>query len=458
MKKLKHITHKYLALLMMLMIILSAVSPVFAADAVTTSEPVITYSPWAISVLNEAEKYGLYPIDWYYDAFVTQVTEERIDALILNFDEKLSLVASKSDFKALPESGKHDRADVLTRLYNVLGSYNLVTSGDAMAYMQLAGIVKGTPRGLELNKACSTEQAVIFTTKAVQAAYDALEAGGKGVFWKVQKGGNTVYLLGSIHIGSTELYPLDDVLTDAFNEADALLVEADIINAQEGMAYYQSKAFYTDGTTIKDHVTPAVYADILKIFEKYKLDPATYGLLKPWSLANTLNTLAMSSDTEGPATNANLGVDVYFLVNAYLTGKPIIELEGLPYQTDMFNNLSETFQATYLNSAMKEILNPSVDASVSSEALLNEWLELWRNGDLENFKKSFSGATSKEDNELNTMLFGKRDVDMTAKIKTLLDAEGSATYFVVVGAGHYINSGSVVDLLKEKGYKVEWMY
>ena len=328
-----------------------------------------------------------------------------------------------------------------------------------MAYMQLIGVVGGTGQGLELNKACNTEQAVLLATKTVNIAYDALKAGGKGVFWKVEKGGNTVYLLGSIHIGSTELYPLSDMLTDAFYASDALLVEADILNSQSGMEYYQSKAFYTDGTTIKDHVTAKVYEDLLKVFETYGLDPAIYGTLKPWSLANTLSALTMTNDgTEGQMTNANLGLDVYFLVNAYLTGIPVVELEGLPYQTDLFNNLSPEFQTKYLNSIIETIVNPVDEEAVTSEEVLSLWLELWRIGDLENFKESFTAASSGEDNELNTMLFGERDKNMATKIQALLDASGSSTYFVVVGAGHYINNGSVVDILTEKGYEVEWMY
>ncbi len=459
----KFMKRKWLALLMMFAIILSSASPIFAADVTATAEPVaepvMDYSPWAISLLNEGEKYGIFSMDWYYDAFKSQISEERLDALIQSVDDKLSDVSPKIEFTPLVVSGKRDRQDVLTRLYNVLGSYNLVASSDAMGYMQLIGVLGGTNRGLELNKACNTEQAVLFATKTVNIAFDTLKAGGKGVFWKVEKGGNTVYLLGSIHIGSTDLYPLNEMLTDAFYGADTLLVEADILNSQSGMEYYQSKAFYTDGTTIKDHVTAEVYADLLKVFETYGLDPAIYGTLKPWSLANTLSALTMMSDgSDGQTTNANLGLDVYFLVNAYLTGKPVVELEGVPYQTDLFNNLSPEFQTKYLNSIIETIVNPVDEADVTSEELLSEWLKLWRMGDLENFKESFTAASSKEDNELNTMLFGERDKNMATKIQALLDASGSSTYFVVVGAGHYINSGSVVDILTEKGYTVEWMY
>ncbi len=48
----------------------------------------------------------------------------------------------------------------------------------------------------------------------------------------------------------------------------------------------------------------------------------------------------------------------------------------------------------------------------------------------------------------------KRDIGMAAYIDMLLKGEGSTTYFVVVGSGHFISAYSVLDILKEKGYEI----
>ena len=51
-------------------------------------------------------------------------------------------------------------------------------------------------------------------------------------------------------------------------------------------------------------------------------------------------------------------------------------------------------------------------------------------------------------------LFTERDKGMAEKIDELLSSEGSTTYFVVVGTGHYISDYSVLDILEEMGYEV----
>ena len=167
--------------------------------------------------------------------------------------------------------------------------------------------------------------------------------------------------------------------------------------------------------------------------------------------------------SSAPVSDANLGVDVYFTLNALLSQKPIVELEGIPFQADMFDGLSLETQTTYLEGILDSILTPVAEDQDTSADLLVEWLEYWRSGDLESFQTSFQNASTDEnagdsESEFSKMLFGKRDINMAARIDEMLKAEGNHTYFVVVGAGHYMNKNGVIDLLKEKGYEVEWMY
>lgn len=448
-------TKKILAIIMTVAILISTVTPVFAEEQQT-----MDISSWAISKLNEGEKYGIYPMTWYYENFKDTISQEKLAMLLKQVDSKLDVVADKVDFKQLAVTDQLTRGNILTQYYNLLGSYGLVTKGDAMTFLQSKGIVSGTISGLNLDRLCNTEQAILFGINTVSFAYDQLEAGGKGVFWKVEKGGNTVYLLGSVHVGSTDQYPLNTMLTDAFDASDALLVEADLLNQTGGMDYFRSKAFYTDGTTIDSHISKELYDKLTKVFEKYSLDPSVYGTLKPWSLSNELNVVSMSNTdaSAGATEGANLGIDLYFTVKSYLTGKPVYELEGIPYQTDLFDGLSPEFQEKYLTSIVDGILAPATGDTTDSAKLLDEWLNYWIKGNLAEFTSSFNASSEEESNELTDMLFGKRDQDMSTKIENILEQEGSTTYFIVVGAGHFINPTNIIKTLEKDGYTVDWMY
>jgi len=50
----------------------------------------------------------------------------------------------------------------------------------------------------------------------------------KSFLWKVRSGPVTVYLLGSLHFLKKENYPLNLKIEEAFEEADTLVVEANI--------------------------------------------------------------------------------------------------------------------------------------------------------------------------------------------------------------------------------------
>jgi uncharacterized protein YbaP (TraB family) len=47
-----------------------------------------------------------------------------------------------------------------------------------------------------------------------------------GLFWSVESGNAKVYLLGSMHAGTPDLYPLPAFIDEAYMASDALVVEA----------------------------------------------------------------------------------------------------------------------------------------------------------------------------------------------------------------------------------------
>lgn len=441
-------------LLLLVMMTLTTVMPVWAEEM---QAPDI--SQWAMGDLNEGERYGIYPIEWYYDSFRTEISQERLEALLENTSNKIEVLElnKKADFVPESHNGASTRGDVITRLYNILAQYELAVGESPVDYMQERKILIGTTKGLELDQICTTEQAVIFATRLIQDTYNQLQAGSKGLAWKVEHNDKTIYFLGSIHVGSSEIYPLNQRLKQAFNESDALIVEANLFDQQGGMDYYMEKAIYQDGTTLKDNLSEETYQKLQVIFEKYDL-PEEYNQFKPWSIANNLTVISMtnSDNLQQGAQSANLGIDMYFLSNALLAQKPIVELEGIKYQTDLFDGLSSEFQEIYLNSIIDSILEPKTEETVDHAKLLEEWLIQWKNGDIEGFTNSYGNTTEgSEENEFTKMLFGQRDKDMAEKIIELLESEGEGTYFVVVGAGHLAQENTVFQQLIEKGYNVE---
>lgn len=422
-------------------------------------------SRWAVGALNEGEKYGIYPTTWYDENFKGNIQLDKLNNLLEMVDAKLlglNLEKNKEyTYQGYIVDGT--REDVLTALYNIANQYELpkeltITEYDPIGYMQYRGILNGTNKGLELENPCTVEQAVVFATRIIEDIYNVTNAGAKGLMWKVSNGENQLYLLGSIHIGDTNLYPIRKVVKDAFEQSDMLIVEANVLGNQEEMNKFIQQAMYTDGTTLHDHVTQETYEKCMKVFEQYGLPGEVYIQFKPWSIANDVAVLAGSSSSslEEGAQAATLGIDMYFMTSSLVKGKPIMELEGLAYQARLFDSLSLETQEEYLNSPLDNILEPDPNPDQNASKLVSMWKKQWYEGNISGFN-SYLDSTEEEQSEFEKMLFGKRDKDMTDKLITLLESDEPGTYFVVVGAGHLVVEDMIIDQLNDKGYMIEFV-
>ncbi len=413
---------------------------------------------WAIQDLNEGEKYGVYPIEWYYGDFKGPITSEMTQQLVQNTYQKLSGIEGA----VIPGLVPSVEEESITREMFINQLVSLVGQSEGVAYFEANQLIKGEKEDFRLNDPCTTQEAVLFTTRFIDYVYQAYDAGSKGFMWKATKGGNTVYMMGSIHVGDYSMYPMDDQVKDAFNASDELYVEANAV-VPTGMEEYLEKAVYQDGTTVDAYIPPELYARTIKAGEKLGLQEENLKQCKPWCLANELSSMLVtqSQDPVQAQQASTLGVDTYFILDALCKGKPVKELEGVAYQAELFDNLSEDYQINYLESVVEgiEAFNSNAQAE-STDNQLDVWQSLWKKGDAEAFKKDYAKAlaqTSQED-EIAAMLFGERDKHMATKIKALLDSTEPKTTFVVVGAGHLAQEDMVIDQLIEAGYNVQYCY
>ena len=435
-------------------LMLTTVVPVIHAEEQTT--PLVpSISEWAIETLNEGEKYGIYSTEWYFDGFLQEIPVDKVNELLALTEKKVASLGLAENKQYKPVSVKNDntRGDIVNRLYNIVARYDLPVGTDAVQFMKEQNILQGSPNGLQLEKKATTQQAVLLAVRFIQSTYALAEQGSKGVAWVVEDEDTLIYLLGSIHLGTPDLYPFDKKLVTAFDESDALLVEANILDT-EALEYYSEKAMYTDGSTLKDAVAPETYAKLEQVAKLYDLPIDQLTVQKPWMLSSALSMLAMD-DSFGmtPQEMAMHGIDVYFLLNAQLQQKPVIELEGTRAQVDMFEGLSPEAQEQSLVAVLDSIINPSEE---NQSEILQEWFTSWQQGNVEEFAKSFQ-AMEGTSSEFNEMLFGLRDEQMAKKIMNVLE-EKEGKYFVVVGSGHFLIDKNIRYHLEKNGYKVKPFY
>jgi uncharacterized protein YbaP (TraB family) len=474
---------RILSLLMALMLGLSFVSavPVSHASA-ATAEEITTYaggqnfSDWAMMDLITGDTYGIYPLEWYNNDMTAPITRVQLRKVIAEVRVKLfgtDAVTDKLD--NLYYFKKYSTVEeVLVYYYQMLTEFTFtkdlgLNGKTAVQFMKTNGIY-GTVSGEQsLKDRCSVEQACVIGTRVVTFVYKQLGAGSKGFLWKTTSGENTVYMLGSIHMASTDIYPMSSDILQAYASADALAVELNMYDTV-GATQMAMLGIYTDGTTLKDHVSEETYKKTIALAAKYGYSEDIIAMCKPWYIYVTF--AAISSTDSGSVSEAtqaaNLGIDINFTTNALVTGKTILEVEGYVYQGQVLDSFSDDLEEYLLNSTIDSI-NDLLEGKTENTGAddIEAMLQLWKDGDTETFAEyssfdneypELSDAESTEEialiKEFKDKLLTQRDKGMADFIDNLLKSEGSHTYFVIVGSGHYISDYDVLDILTEKGYQI----
>ncbi|MGE7824648.1 TraB/GumN family protein [Paenibacillus sp. NPDC093718] len=279
---------------------------------------------------------------------------------------------------------------------------------------------------------------VVLVSKETEVA----QTGGRGFMWEVESNGNTVYLVGSMHIADDSFYPLRPEFEEAFAEADYLGVEIDISKAadEEQQKLIMDLGMYQDGTTLKDHVSSETYAKLGEILKQSGMQPNALDAFKPWVAETTISSLKSVK----AGYDASAGIDLYFIQKAIERKVPILELETYGSQLGMFNSFSKELQEKNLNTALDnfDVLDESV----------NQMAEMWKTGNDEQlleFTNSISG-----DEEYNKAMLIDRNIGMADKIDGYLKNGKNEEYFIVVGSAHYLGEHGIVKLLQDKGYTV----
>ncbi|SDC55306.1 TraB/GumN family protein [Shouchella lonarensis] len=283
-----------------------------------------------------------------------------------------------------------------------------------------------------------------------EAASTDKEASSKGILYKVEKGGNTVHLFGSIHVGNEDIYPLHENVERAFDEADHLVVEIDLteLDPMEVMTVMTESGTYQDGRSLSDALGEESFQDTMDILEAYGMDQSDVETFKPWYVSQMVSELMVKK----AGYSSDEGVDLYFLNRAGEDNLNIISLETFEDQMSVLSGfLTEDSQAALLEDMVNEYHN-------NGEKLRN-LMDIWQAGDVEAFSKLRSESMNQMDSEdyqaYAKALTDDRDEEMVNKIEEFLSADEDETYFVAVGSMHLAGENSIVDLLKDRGYDVQ---
>ena len=274
------------------------------------------------------------------------------------------------------------------------------------------------------------------------------------LMWKAEdKNGNYAYLFGSIHAGDSAVDNMPDYFEKAYADSDTLAFEIDMSDIYSEITASSSMltdVIYSDGTTIKDHISENTYNKLVEILKGNGIYNSLYDYYKPVMWESLIENLAVVK----AGLNANKGVDMVLTTRAKANGKNIEEVESMDFQMSMFNGLSDNVVEMLLSSYAE-------DGIIEKQAhQLKDLYEKWKSGTItekdvngEDFDKSQLTEEEKAAfEEYNKALLTDRNKGMTEKLTGYM--KSGKTVMLVVGTAHFLGNDGIIQLLKNQGFTV----
>lgn len=258
--------------------------------------------------------------------------------------------------------------------------------------------------------------------------------------WEIRDDDSAIWLFGSFHLLPDGLAWRTERFDTILAEADKVVFETDIgpmATAEVGAAAF-ARGIYVDGTLLTDVIGANLESRLRAHAAAVDLPLGPVLAMRPWMATNAITVAALAD--EGFSEQG-----VEFLLQPELTAERLGFLETGEEQLDVMANAPEDEQIAMLASTLDQLDQlPKV---------MDKMLTSWAQGMPERLGRMFVMDMGGFETAFLERLIYARNRNWIAPLETML--ADNQQNLVVVGAGHLIGDGSVLDLLEQAGYTVE---
>jgi len=264
------------------------------------------------------------------------------------------------------------------------------------------------------------------------------QARAAAVWRATAPGGGTVYLGGSVHALRSVDYPLPAAFNRAFDLSSRIVFEVDAKEMARVSKSIDESAAYGKGDSLKNHVDPRTYDYLKRVFALARVPEAKFSRYRPWFLALMLQSQGGNRDFVGA-----LGVEEFLTKRARANAKPILGLESAREHAAVFSGLNERQSEAMLLITFIPRANPASSSTMMSA---------WRRGDSEAlWRMTHDGF--RDYPVLGDRVLEARNRAWVPQIERF--AASGTTHFVVVGAAHMGGPEGLLNLLRNRNYRIE---
>lgn len=257
--------------------------------------------------------------------------------------------------------------------------------------------------------------------------------------WKISKGPEHFYLAGSIHLLSTDDYPLPPEYLKALHNSDSLVLETDLaqLSSPAGIQQMIDLNSYPSGENLLQQLSEPLARQLADYCKKNNIPLEQITRFKPAFAAVMLTTTQLQA--QGATAP---GVDAYLQDEAKKAGKKVTGLETMQQHLAVLTELNDSGAETLIKSTMEDLTDSSEDFDAMRKA--------WRSGDLQQLEHLYLDDL-KSYPAIYQSLIVKRN---NAWVKQLVQARYQTPVFVVVGALHLAGNDGLIKQLAQQGYQI----
>jgi uncharacterized protein YbaP (TraB family) len=265
--------------------------------------------------------------------------------------------------------------------------------------------------------------------------------------WHATKGPAEVWLLGSVHVGTGDFYPLDPRIEAAFAAVDTVACEIDLTDpakAAKASLLAMQKGSYPVGETLREHVSAETWQALAAHVESQSLPLSMFERFKPSMAAVMLAMMEMQNAGLDP----DQGIDRHLLARAHADSVPVVDLETVEQQIDIIFGQDAGVEELLLAESLAQ-------SGEEMRKVLADMVAAWRAGDTEAISKLITEQWLDDPRlvDFHEAILGRRNRLMAQTIERRAGV-GQATWFVVVGAAHLVGEDGVPALLAAAGWNV----
>ncbi len=250
----------------------------------------------------------------------------------------------------------------------------------------------------------------------------------------VERNGSTFHILGSMHLGKG--FVLSDSVKKIIESVDQVIFEIDMkeMTDQAAAIKLMPLMMLPDGKTLED-IFPV--EKIAALRTKYtKAGVAWMIVEKQKPMFGAITAIGYAAMKQG--IQADKGTENLVYEYSQKFSKPTSGFETMQFQMGLFDSVSYDMQY--------EIAVSTLDQLDSLKGDLSALLAAFQGGDPKELEKYLKSGFGEGEDLFNRVFLVNRNRDWAKKIEEL--SKNKKKYLVVVGAGHLVGEGSLLQFLK----------